>query len=126
MVFDWRKSVIWKAPAKLRGVRMSFLAGNLAVHAVIALVPFVVMLYDVLLWVGSGELATRWVRGITSSVSPRLARLLVTEPVTATEVGGISVVGLVVMIVALIHLSHGLHEAFAILYKTTPPPTLLD
>lgn len=111
--------------ATARAGNLPFLAGSLAFHAFVSLLPLL-LLALVLASVFAGEFLTEYVLLITEEyLSPAGQSLLLDAVVDASESAGGSVLGLLVLLWSSVRIFRGVDVAFNQLYGVTEPEPLL-
>lgn len=114
-----------------RAEKITFLAGSLAYHAFISLLPLLVLLLVAITTLGSESVEAGFLELVRSLLSPggrhaALAELFVTELRAASRSSGLSIVGGAVLLWGTMRIFRGLDTAFSDVYESEAANTLLD
>lgn len=111
-----------------RDENVTFMAGSLAYHAFVSLVPLAALLFLGLAVVGSEPLAERVLTLVGSLLSPEVGALLQRHVDGGALSGsvGASIVGVVTLLWGSLKLFRGLDTAFSEIYATTVDASFVD
>lgn len=114
-----------------RTEKITFLAGSLAYHAFISLLPLLVLVLVAVTTFGSSGLVENYEAIVTSLLSPggsetEAARLFLDELGAAGESSSISLVGGAVLLWGTMRIFRGLDTAFSDIYETEAENTFVD
>ena len=111
---------------EMRAEKVTFLAGSIAYHAFVSLLPLLVLALTVASAVGEASLGDA-VLQLTQGVLTRDASDLLLEEVRAAASGaGVSAVSLAVLVWGTLRIFRGLDTAFSDIYESESENTLLD
>jgi membrane protein len=111
---------------EVRAENVTFMAGSIAYHAFVSLLPFLLLVLTVVSAAGDEELARRLLRAVAGYLTPETVELLVRTAFQATGDARISVVGLVVLVWGTLRIFRGLDQAFSDIYESESANTFLD
>lgn len=121
---------------EVRAENVTFMAGSVAYHAFVSLLPFLLLTLFLLTRLGGEELATTVVEALARNLTPAsdasggpadsLASLLVEAARNATRSAGLSVVSLVALVWGVLRVFRGLDQAFSDIYESESRNTFLD
>jgi membrane protein len=114
-----------------RAEKITFLAGSLAYHAFISLLPLLVLLLVAITTLGNEGLEAGFLELVRELLSPggrdaALTELFVTELRTASQSTGLSIVGGAVLLWGTMRIFRGLDTAFSDVYETEGANTFTD
>jgi Predicted membrane protein len=114
-----------------RAEKITFLAGSLAYHAFISLLPLLVLLLVAITTLGTESMEAGFLALVRSLVSPggrdvALAELFIAELRAASQSTGLSVVGGAVLLWGTMRIFRGVDTAFSAVYETEAANTFLD
>ncbi|PSQ16309.1 hypothetical protein BRD00_11520 [Halobacteriales archaeon QS_8_69_26] len=120
------KTVAVAVYREIRRENLTFMAGSIAYHAFVSLLPLMVLLVVTLDSVGERTLVEA-VLATTESVLTTGGRRILTESLGAgREVSGVSLLGLALLLWATLRIFRGLDQAFSDVYETERRNTLPD
>jgi membrane protein len=109
---------------EIRTERVTFMAGSIAYHAFVSLLPLFLLLLAVASTVGSRRLESNLLELTGAALTPGASEALVAE-LQRTSTGA-SVVGLLVLLWGTLRIFRGLDTAFSDIYESEAENTLLD
>ncbi|MCY4732063.1 YihY/virulence factor BrkB family protein [Natronomonas gomsonensis] len=118
---------------EIRAENITFMAGSIAYHAFVSLLPFLLLVLFVLSQVGGPELAQRFIEAIAENITPTgstasgdFATLLVEAATNATRNRGLSLLSLAILVWGTLRIFRGLDQAFSDIYESHAANTFLD
>ncbi|PSQ28709.1 hypothetical protein BRD06_03800 [Halobacteriales archaeon QS_9_67_15] len=122
-----RAATLSRAVAReARSERLTFMAGSIAYHAFVSLLPFLLVVLLLISRIEDQAAAVDALRAIGTYLSPN-AGSLVTETVTeATEHSSLSVLGVGVLLCGAIKIFRSLDAAFSSIYDLDDPKGVVD
>lgn len=120
------KTVLSAIVHEARSENLTFMAGSIAYHAFVSLLPLLLLVLFVLSRVGSRELARGALFAIGGYLGPDVVDVLVRTAFNAARSGGLSAVGLVVLVWGTLRIFRGFDQAFSDIYETESVNTLPD
>jgi membrane protein len=124
--FDRFRVVLGAVVREVRAENVTFMAGSIAYHAFVSLLPFLLLVLTVVSAAGDEELARRLLRAVAGYLTPETVELLVDAAFSATGDARLSVVGLVVLVWGTLRIFRGLDQAFSDIYESESANTFLD
>ncbi|MFQ3319505.1 MAG: membrane protein [Natronomonas sp.] len=116
-----------------RSENITFMAGSIAYHAFVSLLPFLLLMLFVLSELGSEDAARQLIEGVAENITPSgsaisqdFATLLVNAATNATGSAGLSVLSLAILAWGTLRIFRGLDQAFSDIYESHAVNTLLD
>jgi membrane protein len=110
---------------EVRTENVTFIAGSVAYHAFVSLLPLVVLLLTVATTLGDDGLSERVLALVEAAFTPTGREVLV-DALAAEGVSGVSLLGLAVLVWATLRIFRGLDQAFSEIYETEGRNTFLD
>lgn len=120
------RTVLRAVYREIRAENVPFLAGSVAYHAFVSLLPFLLLVLIVVSRVGGEQLATDVLRSVAGFLTPDLQSLLVRAARNAAGNAGISVVGGLALVWGVLRIFRGLDTAFSDIYESEGTNTFLD
>ena len=111
---------------EVRAENVTFMAGSIAYHAFVSLLPFLLLVLWVVSAAGDEELARRLLEAVAGYLTPETVELLVEAAFRATGDARISVVGVVVLVWGTLRIFRGFDHAFSDIYESESANTFLD
>jgi membrane protein len=111
---------------EVRTENLTFMAGSIAYHAFVSLLPLLVLLLVALESVGGGTLTEAVLLTVEAVFSPSGRDLVVDTVRRAATVSGTSVVGVAVLVWATLRIFRGFDQAFSDIYETERTNDFLD
>ena len=121
---------------EVRSENITFMAGSIAYHAFVSLLPFLLLVLFLLTAVGGEALAARVVDSLVASITPpsaasedsaqSIADVLVLAAENATESAGLSVLSVAALIWGTLRIFRGLDQAFSDIYESEATNGFLD
>ncbi|PSQ13048.1 hypothetical protein BRC99_04500 [Halobacteriales archaeon QS_7_69_60] len=130
------KEVARAVVTEVRTENVTFMAGSIAYHAFLSLLPFLLLVLFLLTTVGSEALAARVVDSLVANITPpsaasgdsarSIADVLVLAAENATENAGLSVLSVAALVWGALRIFRGLDQAFSDIYESETANTFLD
>ncbi|WP_435335227.1 YihY/virulence factor BrkB family protein [Haloarchaeobius sp. TZWWS8] len=120
------RSVVRGVRHEIRAENLTFMAGSIAYHAFISLLPFMLVLLAVVTAIGGKELALDVVGSIGSYLAPDSDRLFTDIVERATASASVSLVGIVALVWGTLKIFRSLDTAFSDIYESEAENTLTD
>ncbi|WP_435099170.1 YhjD/YihY/BrkB family envelope integrity protein [Halarchaeum sp. P4] len=121
---SYARTLLWAVVHEVRAERVTFLAGSVAYHAFVSLLPFLLLAFAVVSAVGDASLEAALLSmtraALTTGAGDAVVRQL---EQTSTSV---SVLGLVVLLWGTLRIFRGLDTAFSDIYESSAENTFLD
>jgi len=111
---------------EVRVERVTFMAGSIAYHAFISLLPFLLVLLLLLSEVGDPETASQVVAAIGAYFSPNASGLLTEVVEGARQQTSLSILGVLTLLWGALKIFRSLDTAFSDIYETGTENTLAD
>ena len=121
---------------EVRSENITFMAGSIAYHAFVSLLPFLLLALFLLTAVGSEALATRVIEAFVANITPTsaesgdparsIAGVLVLAARNATESAGLSVLSVAALVWGTLRIFRGLDQAFSDIYESEAANPFLD
>ena len=121
---------------EVRSENITFMAGSIAYHAFVSLLPFLLLVLFLLTSVASEALAARVVDSLVANITPSsaafgdsarsIADVLVLAAENATENAGLSVLSVAALVWGTLRIFRGLDQAFSDIYESEATNTFLD
>lgn len=111
---------------EMRAEKITFLAGSIAYHAFVSLLPLLLLLLAAISAVGNRSLEEGFIALIQAVLTPGAQQLLVDELQTAGGSTGLTIVGGIVLVWGTLRIFRGLDTAFSDIYETETANTLGD
>lgn len=111
---------------EVRAENLTFMAGSIAYHAFVSLLPLLVLLVLTLSSFGGETLAELVFDVLEAVLTPR-GRQLVTESLEhGSRVSGVSLFGFAILLWATLRIFRGLDQGFSAIYETESENTIVD
>lgn len=111
---------------EVRTEKVTFLAGSVAYHAFVSLLPLLVLVVVVLSSVGGRGLESSFESLVAAALTPNAGRELLAELERASASRTLSVAGIAVLVWGALRVFRGLDTAFSDIYETEAENTFLD
>jgi len=111
---------------EIRAERVTFMAGSIAYHAFVSLLPLLLLVLAAISAVGSTSLQDGLLDLTEAILTPGASGALVTELETANATTGVSVLGAVLLIWGTLRIFRGLDTAFSDIYESGGANTFAD
>ncbi|EJN58656.1 YihY/virulence factor BrkB family protein [Halogranum rubrum] len=111
---------------EIRVEKVTFLAGSIAYHAFISLLPLLLLVLAAISAVGNRSLEDGFIALIEAVLTPGAQQLLLDELQTAGGSTGLTIVGGLVLVWGTLRIFRGLDTAFSDIYETETANTLGD
>ncbi|WP_267642596.1 YihY/virulence factor BrkB family protein [Haloarchaeobius amylolyticus] len=111
---------------EVRAENLTFMAGSIAYHAFISLLPFLLVLLAALTAVGGEGLALDVVFSIGTYLSPNAGELLTETVQRATASASVSILGVVALVWGTLKIFRSLDTAFSDIYESEAENTFAD
>ena len=110
---------------EFRVENLTFMAGSIAYHAFVSMLPLLVLVLLAVESLADEALAER-VFAVVEAVLTPSGRSLVVDAVTGETISGLSALGLVLLIWGTLRIFRGLDQAFSDIYESEAQNTVLD
>ena len=130
------KEVTRAVIVEVREENLTFMAGSIAYHAFVSLLPFLLLSLFLVTTVGGEALATRVVEALVATITPAastssdsarsIADVLVLTARNATDSAGLSLLSVAVLVWGTLRIFRGLEQAFSDIYESEAQNTFLD
>lgn len=120
------KAVVVAIGREVRSENLPFMAGSIAYHSFVSLLPFLLLLLFVISRVGGEEIAEQAIGAVAGYLSPRATEVLVRAAFDAARSSSISAIGLVVLVWGTLRIFRGFDQAFSEIYESERTNTFLD
>jgi membrane protein len=111
---------------EMRVEKVTFLAGSIAYHAFISLLPLLLLLLAAISAVGDRSLEEGFIALLEAVLTPGAQQLLIDELQTAGTSTGLTIVGGLVLVWGTLRIFRGLDTAFSDIYETETANTFGD
>lgn len=111
---------------ELRAEKVTFMAGSIAYHAFVSLLPFLLLLLLVLTRVGGEALARETLTAVAGYLTGQNVDVLVRAAQSATDNAGLSLVSLALLVWGTLRIFRGLDTAFSDIYESSANNGFLD
>lgn len=109
---------------EIRTERVTFMAGSIAYHAFVSILPLLLLLLAAVSAIGQSEAEQGIIALAGAALTPGAADALVTELRTAST--SVSVLGVTILVWGTLRIFRGLDTAFSDIYESAAENTLLD
>ena len=123
---DRLRVVLGAVVREVRAENVTFMAGSIAYHAFVSLLPFLLLVLWVVSAAGDEELARQLLEAVAGYLTPETVNLLVEAAFGATGDARLSVVGVVVLVWGTLRIFRGLDQAFSDIYESESTNSFLD
>lgn len=123
---DRAKAVVQALVREARAEQLTFMAGSVAYHAFVSLLPFLLLTLYVVSRVGTERLAERVIRAIAGYLTPEQVNVVADTLLNAPEDARISVLSAVVLVWGTLRIFRGLDTAFSDIYESGDTNDLPD
>ena len=120
------RAIVVSVYREARAENLTFMAGSVAYHAFVSLLPFLLVLLVAVQAATDGAVARDVVTGIGGYVSPNNGALLADAVVSASASTGLSILGLVTLVWGTLKVFRTLDKAFSDIYETEAANPLAD
>ncbi|WP_136601066.1 YihY/virulence factor BrkB family protein [Salinigranum halophilum] len=111
---------------EIRAERLTFMAGSIAYHAFVSLLPLLLLVLAVVARIGDQSLQTAFENFVASVITPGAAPIFVGELSQAGGSAGLSLFGLVFLVWGTLRIFRGLDTAFSDIYESEAANTFAD
>lgn len=111
---------------EIRTENLTFMAGNLAYHSFVSLLPLLLLALAVISTVGDATLEASLIELTRRTLTPGVSELLTAELRQASTSTGMSVVGTVFLLWGTLRIFRGLDTAFSVIYQSESRNTFSD
>ncbi|WP_152042733.1 YihY/virulence factor BrkB family protein [Salinigranum salinum] len=111
---------------EIRAERLTFMAGSIAYHAFVSLLPLLLLVLAIVARVGDRSLETAFERFVATVLTPGASSIFVTELSQAGSSAGLSLFGGVVLVWGTLRIFRGLDTAFSDIYESEAENTFAD
>lgn len=111
---------------EVRAERVTFMAGSVAYHAFVSLLPLLLLVLAAISALGSRPLEDGLVELTRAVLTPGASRALVAELETASATTGVSVLGGVLLVWGTLRVFRGLDKAFSDIYESGAANDFVD
>lgn len=111
---------------EIRAEKITFLAGSIAYHAFISLLPLLLLVLAAISAVGNRSLEAGFIRLLEAVLTPGARQLLLDELQGAGGSASLTIVGGLVLVWGTLRIFRGLDTAFSDIYETETENTLTD
>jgi membrane protein len=111
---------------EVRTERITFMAGSIAYHAFLSLLPLLLLMLAVLARIGDQSLETAFERFVAAVLTPGASTIFVTELSSASSSAGVSLFGLIVLVWGTLRIFRGIDTAFSDIYESEAENTFAD
>ena len=111
---------------EVRAENLTFMAGSIAYHAFVSLLPLLLLALAVIAAVGSRDLQESFIAFVGAALSPGGGETLVSELLAASDSAGASALGLVILVWGTLRIFRGLDTAFSDIYESETENTFAD
>ncbi|MFC6733346.1 MULTISPECIES: YihY/virulence factor BrkB family protein [unclassified Haladaptatus] len=111
---------------EIRTENITFMAGSIAYHAFVSLLPLLLLVTAVISTVGNQTLQDGFLRLMQAVLTENAGNILVEELQTGGASTSVSILGLVVLIWGTLRIFRGLDTAFSDIYETEAENTFFD
>lgn len=130
------KEVARAVVTEVRAENITFMAGSIAYHAFVSLLPFLLLALFLLTTVGGEDVAARVIEALVANITPgssatsgsarSIADVLVLAANNATDSAGLSLLSIAVLVWGTLRIFRGLDQAFSDIYESEAQNTFLD
>jgi membrane protein len=111
---------------EIRAERLTFMAGSIAYHAFLSLLPLLLLLLAVLARIGDRSLQAAFEEFVATVLTPGAAPIFVGELTAAGGSAGVSLFGAVVLVWGTLRIFRGIDTAFSDIYESEAENTFAD
>lgn len=123
---DRGKTVLAMIVREVRTENVTFMAGSIAYHAFVSILPFLLLMLWILSRIGSRATAIDLLTAMAGYLGPEQIDEVVDIAVNATETASLSVLSLAVLVWGALRIFRGLDTAFSEIYESESANTFLD
>ncbi|WP_255195182.1 YihY/virulence factor BrkB family protein [Halorarius litoreus] len=130
------KEVVSAIVTEVRAENITFMAGSIAYHAFVSLLPFLLLALFLLTRLGGDELASQVIEALVANITPTaggandsarsIAEVLVVAARNATESAGLSVLSAAALVWGTLRIFRGLDQAFSDIYESESQNSFVD
>jgi membrane protein len=131
------RTVVEAIITEVRAENVTFMAGSIAYHAFVSLVPFLLLVLFLISQVGDDALAESFLRAITANLTPvgaaqdegvvgQFTQVLLDAATSGTQNASISALSFVALIWGTLRIFRGLDQAFSDIYESEALNTFAD
>ncbi|MFC7202250.1 YihY/virulence factor BrkB family protein [Haloferax namakaokahaiae] len=111
---------------EVRTERLTFMAGSIAYGAFVSLLPLFLLVLTAVSVTGNEDLRGSVIRLIQSVLTPGASDVIVAELETSSQLAGLSLVGVLVLVWGTLRIFRGLDTAFSDIYESEAANTFAD
>jgi membrane protein len=111
---------------EIRTERLTFMAGSIAYHAFVSLLPLLLLVLAVVARIGDQSLQAAFEEFVATVLTPGAAPIFVGELADASGSAGVSVFGGVVLVWGTLRIFRGLDTAFSAIYESEAANSFAD
>lgn len=112
------KAIVAAVVREVRAENITFMAGSIAYHAFVSILPFLLLMLWLLSRLGSREAAVRLLTAMAGYLGPEQIDEVVDIAVNATNTASLSVISLAVLVWGALRIFRGLDTAFSDIYES--------
>jgi membrane protein len=124
--FERSMSIVGAIVHELRAEKVTFMAGSIAYHAFVSMLPLLVLVLTVISTVGDRSLETAFVSFAGTVLTPSTGGVLINQLETAGTSTGLSILGLGILLWGTLRIFRGLDTAFSDIYETESANSFTD
>jgi membrane protein len=124
--FERPLSIVQAIVHELRAEKVTFMAGSIAYHAFVSMLPLLVLMLTVISTVGDQSLETAFISFAETVLTPSAGGILIGQLETAGTSTGLSILGLGVLLWGTLRIFRGLDTAFSDIYETGSANSFAD
>lgn len=124
--FERPLSIVQAIVHELRAEKITFMAGSIAYHAFVSMLPLLVLVLTVISTIGDRALETAFVSFAETVLTPSTGGILIGQLETAGTSTGLSILGLGVLLWGTLRIFRGLDTAFSDIYETSSANSFAD
>lgn len=124
--FDRQIRVLRAVVHELRAEKVTFMAGSIAYHAFVSMLPLLVLVLTIISTVGDRSLESAFISFAGTVLTPSTGGVLIEQLETAGTSTGFSILGLAVLLWGTLRIFRGLDTAFSDIYETESANSLGD
>lgn len=124
--FERPISIVRAIVHELRTEKVTFMAGSIAYHAFVSMLPLLVLVLTIISTVGDRSLETAFVSFAETVLTPSTGGILIGQLESAGTSTGLSILGLGVLLWGTLRIFRGLDTAFSDIYETGSANTFAD
>lgn len=123
---DNGRAVLAAVVREVRAENVTFMAGSIAYHAFVSILPFLLLMLWILSQVGSRDAAVSLLTAMAGYLGPEQIDQVVDIAVNATNTTSLSVISLAVLVWGALRIFRGLDTAFSDIYESETSNDFVD